>query len=293
FPGYANIFHSYFVLSFHIVLSIYYLVIRILKFHLLGIISFECIIHVIASICVILSIICMSFTKRDKVANISAIFNIIDSELYAAYRCKISFQNRLNFMIFQIFSLTFFLMEACFSLFAINSFGLMIASSCSNVMQSMKQAAIIGFELMLYVPLDSNSQEAKSIEEDLIFLETVVINRLTNFVAAGFFTVDFQTIFAMLSSVSSVVILCFGLTMASSCSNTVQSMKQAAIIGFELLLDLPVGSNSQQAKNIEEGLVLLETIITNRLTRFSAAGFFAIDFQTIFAMLSSVSSVVI
>ncbi|RZC36254.1 hypothetical protein BDFB_011604, partial [Asbolus verrucosus] len=100
-----------------------------------------------------------------------------------------------------------------------------------------------------------------------------------------FFSKNYERLYDLTALVNDVfgVQICFGLIMASSCSSTVQNMKQATITGFELLLHLPLGSSNQEAINIEEDLILLETIVTNKLDNFSAAGFFAVDFPTIFA----------
>jgi hypothetical protein len=71
----------------------------------------------------------------------------------------------------------------------------------------MEQATLITFELLLHLPLEDSIQQLKAIREDVLLLETITINRLTPFSAADFLNIDFTTIFTIISSVSSVVIL--------------------------------------------------------------------------------------
>jgi hypothetical protein len=69
-------------------------------------------------------------------------------------------------------------------------------------------------------------------------------------------------------------------------------MKQASFLGWELLLCLPLDVNYGK-KSLEKDLIDFETIVTNRLTVFSAAGLFDVDFNVVFTTLSSVSSILI
>jgi hypothetical protein len=82
-----------------------------------------------------------------------------------------------------------------------------MSQSCTNVVRKMEQATLITFELLLHFPLEDSIQQLKAIREDIMLLETITINRLTPFSAADFFNIDFTTIFTIISSVSSVVIL--------------------------------------------------------------------------------------
>ncbi|XP_044266142.1 uncharacterized protein LOC123012353 [Tribolium madens] len=88
------------------------------------------------------------------------------------------------------------------------------------------------------------------------------------------------------------IFLCYGLFISSVCEDTVCEMKQATFIGLQLVLNLPI-ENEDKFKDVEKGLIFVQTITLNRLTRFSAAGFFTVDFSVMFSLISSVSSVVI
>ncbi|EFA01381.1 uncharacterized protein LOC107397547 [Tribolium castaneum] len=90
------------------------------------------------------------------------------------------------------------------------------------------------------------------------------------------------------------IFLCYGLLISSVCTDTVLEMKQATFIAWQLILKLPIDNEyDNKYMDIEEGLIFVQTITLNRLTHFSAAGFFTVDFTVMFSLISSVSSVVI
>lgn len=71
-------------------------------------------------------------------------------------------------------------------------------------------------------------------------------------------------------------------------------MKQSALCSFQLALTLPFTLyKTKEEIDIEEDVILLESLTIHRLSKFSAAGFFHVDFSTIFSMLGCVSAFVL
>jgi hypothetical protein len=75
---------------------------------------FTTLIIFLASICYFISVVCMNFTKTTKLTELTALFDIIDSDLYQVFKYRVNptSHERIVFVTFQVLFLSHILMEA-------------------------------------------------------------------------------------------------------------------------------------------------------------------------------------
>ncbi|CAH1971120.1 unnamed protein product [Acanthoscelides obtectus] len=88
--------------------------------------------------------------------------------------------------------------------------GVAILSSCNNVKEKLKEMSLTAFQMLTFLPLKRPSLLEEEVYDDILAFEQMVLKRV-DFKIAGFFVLDKPVIFAMLGSVTSYVIICFGL----------------------------------------------------------------------------------
>lgn len=81
-----------------------------------------------------------------------------------------------------------------------------------------------------------------------------------------------------------------GIVIAVTCEMTTKEAKRTSTICYNLLLSIPDTSTNYQNRVLRKELILLAHQVSNQLPRFSAAGFFNVDYYLLFGLLGTLTS---
>lgn len=81
-----------------------------------------------------------------------------------------------------------------------------------------------------------------------------------------------------------------GITLASNCDKVVKEARKTGAITYEILTNIPRGRNTDI---LREEFSIIGKRVTTRCPKFTAAGFFNVDYTMVFTILGAFTSYIV